>query len=350
MKNKVVIITIIAVIMLALVIWLFAMTGDEMKVDKDLLMTMDGNKYFVDDLVKFIRIKQEESGDITKALDSTEMDQMFHGFFESKAFSKTADEKNITVSEEQIESFKTSYAGKSNVLLKYEITEEDYVEYSIDEYKRNELYNNFSNYYELSDEIYNQYLEGNSGDKKTYEFRIIAFNYEKEEATDEVNSGDVTEEALIEDLSGDTEDRSKETVLVMAQEAIEKVKNGEDATELIKTYGQSQYVFINPGYFFPNGDLQYATSPVLEYKVPSKDLYDALLAVSSGDTTELIEDEENSYIYFAKLESVKDGFVGEAEVELKQIILNELRETLVESEIKVETQQAGLMKAFYLQQ
>ncbi|MEI4850479.1 hypothetical protein Q8G46_27855, partial [Klebsiella pneumoniae] len=88
---------------------------------------------------------------------------------------------------------------------KYGISKEDYENYERDEHKGNELSSNFSKYYTLPEEYYDDFVNNYTDDKKTYEYRIMMFSYDAPSGdTSGDNSGDA---------SGDVDnEKSKENV------------------------------------------------------------------------------------------------------------------------------------------
>ena len=150
------------------------------------------------------------------------------------------------------------------------------------------------------------------------------------------------------DVSGDSDtSKSRENVLAKAERVLAEVRASGDFEALAKENASYRITFKGAGYAFVNGEIEYATSPILESKVNCHELYHALIETNSGDTTEVIEDEEGSAFYFAKLENVQEGFVGEAEKELKEILLLQYANTLVMSDVKYEINTAAVMRVLY---
>ena len=97
-----------------------------------------------------------------------------------------------------------------------------------------------------------------------------------------------------------------------------------------------------------NGDLEYAVYPVLESKIGNAELYEKFKALNVGEITEVVDDAENNMLYLAKLENVEDGFVGEAETEVKQILLSQYQETLIANENTYDINMTAL-RLFYFE-
>lgn len=339
MDKKNIIIGVIAVVVVALIVAVFAMSSNVPKVSKDVMVTVDGAEYTIDDFEIYKYIKNEADGDISKELTVDELTTMVDEFVKSKVYVSAANKKGIRVPSEEEETYKNDYAEKASTYKKYGISESDYLRYARDEYKEKELSNNFANYYELPEEYYNDFVDSYTGDKKSYEFRIMMFGYDADVSGD--TSGDA---------SGDSGDsKSRENVLAKVEKTLAEVKASGDFEALAKENASYRITFKGSGYAFVNGEIEYAASPVLESKLNNTDLYNALIKLNSGDTTEIIEDAEGSAFYFAKLENVQEGFVGEAASELKDLLLLQYAQTLIMKDVSYEVNNSAMMRVLYNQ-
>lgn len=341
MNKKNIIIGIIAIVMVALIVAVFAMSSDVPKVSKDIMLTVDGAEYTIDDFKTYKYIKNEANGDIAKALTVDELTTMVDEFVQSKVYVSAANKKGIRVPSEDEETYKKDYETKASTYKKYGISESDYLRYARDEYKENELSGNFANYYELPEEYYNDFVDSYTEDKRSYEYRIMMFAYDANVSGDASgdNSGDV---------SGDSDiSKSRENVLAKAENVLAEVKASGDFEALAKENASYRITFKGADYAFVNGEIEYAASPVLESKVNSHELYHALTEINSGETTEVIEDTDGSAFYFAKLESVQDGFVGEAADELKDLLLLQYAQTLIMKDVVYEVNNSAVMRVLY---
>lgn len=358
MNKKMIVVSVIAVVIVALVIGVFAMSAGAPKTDTQTLLTINGKGYTVDEFNKYAAIKSEANGDITKARNMTSGDKetMLNDYMQEKMYLASAEKKGITAPSGEVDNYKSEYASKSATLSGYGVTEEDYISYKENDYKINELKNNFSNYYELPSEYYNQFVAGYSGDElKSYAFRIMSFNYEapKEDSGDVEASGETsvsgeTEATTNESGEEEKEDKSKEAVLAKAQNIREQLVNSGDFEALAKENGSYRIAFKGSAYTLVNGDLEYAVYPVLESKIGNAELYEKFKALNVGEITEIVDDAENNMFYLAKLENVEDGFVGEAETEVKQILLSQYQETLIANENTYDINMTAL-RLFYFE-
>ena len=339
MNKKNIIIGVIAAVVVALIVAVFAMSSGVPKVSKDIMVTVDGAEYTIDDFEIYKYIKNEADGDISKELTVDELTTMVDEFVKSKVYVSAANKKGIRVPSEEEETYKNDYAGKASTYKKYGISESDYLRYARDEYKEKELSNNFANYYELPEEYYNDFVDSYTGDKKSYEFRIMMFGYDADVSGD--TSGDA---------SGDSGDsKSRENVLAKVEKTLAEVKASGDFEALAKENASYRPTFAGASYVYVKGTIEYATTPLLEAKLNNTDLYNALIKLNSGDTTEIIEDTEGSVFYFAKLENVQEGFVGEAASELKDLLLLEDAQTLIMKDVAYEVNNSAMIRVLYNQ-
>lgn len=339
MDKKNIIIGVIAAVVVALIVAVFAMSSGVPKVSKDIMVTVDGAEYTIDDFEIYKYIKNEADGDISKELTVDELTTMVDEFVKSKVYVSAANKKGIRVPSEEEETYKNDYAGKASIYKKYGISESDYLRYARDEYKEKELSNNFANYYELPEEYYNDFVDSYTGDKKSYEFRIMMFGYDADV------SGDTSGDASVD--SGDS--KSRENVLAKVEKTLAEVKASGDFEALAKENASYRPTFAGASYVYVNGTIEYATTPLLETKLNNTDLYNALIKLNSGDTTEIIEDTEGSVFYFAKLENVQEGFVGEAASELKDLLLLEDAQTLIMKDVAYEVNNSAMIRVLYNQ-
>lgn len=366
-KNNIIVICILVVIT-ALLIYVFAISANVKKVDLNVLMTLNDEEYSIDDFYKYRTITNEKNGDISKVVSGDELETMLDDFTKFKIYAYAANTKNITVPEEKITEFKTTYADKQSTFNQYGITEEDYIKYSEEDYKNTELSNNFSSYYELPEEYYNELAESYSGDQKTYSYRLMYFAYDEPEVESETISGDSgetvsgeaisgeSEDVTLEETSGDTEtedtaeeteDRSRDTILAKAQSVLDQLNNGGEFESLAKENASYRISFVGSSYQLLNGELEYSTSPLIQSKLNSEVLYNKIKEMQAGETSEVIEDEESNSLYILKLENVEDGFVGDGDKELREVLLSEYKDTLVLNGISYDVNQATLLKVLY---
>lgn len=291
------------------------------KVDENTLFVVGGKQYKIEEYKIFEKISNFELGDINKIMDEKQKLTMVDNFLLHKIYLTSAINHNITLEKNETESFSSEFDINEVVFNGVNISKDDYIKYREETAIVEKLKVDFEEYYELSDEIYNtvrdSFIENNL--YKTYSFRIITIEYESN-----LNS--------------------KEEKLIVANNVINKIKAGEDFEKLAKEYGSTRLTFKGNEYVLVNGDLEYATSPLLESKLNSKELYNAIIKMQNVGITEIIEDEQNTCYQILKLESIEDGFVGEGERELKSILLNEYSNDILVDEIEYKINQSAIYK------
>lgn len=342
-KKQLVIVSIIGAVIVALVCFVVFSSASEPRLTKNQVLRIENTIYELPELEKYMYISNEAGGDIAKVLTEEEKEQLYQAFIQTKVYASVADKKAILFPEEELTTAKNDYASKAETFAQYGITEEDYIRYAEADYKMMNLSNNFGTYYELPTEVYQEFEKMYSGDElKTYTYRMMNFRYEEPESGE---SGDVVENH--EGHDHEEEDRSKETMLAKAQAALTAVKNGDDFETVAKEYSDGQYSFSQNSLVFINGELQYSIEPLLKSKLGSEELYEAVKNLNSGDCTDVIKVPDSTSYYFAKIENIEDGFVGEAAEEVKEQLLYEYQESLVIEDLDYEVNTASLVRFLY---
>lgn len=339
-KKKLTIVSVLGALIVVLVCIVVFSAQNEERLTKNQVLRINDTVYEVAELNKYMYLTNEDDGDISKELDESGKNDIVESFVQTKIYATAADKKSILFPDEELTSAKEEYAEKAEELAKYGITEEDYVKYVEENYKMRNLTNNFGTYYELPEDVYNTFVEYYSGDDlTTYSYRMMNFRYEEPE---EDESGDE-----IITNTDDEEDRSKDTVLAKAQAALNAVKNGDDFETVAEEYADGTYTISQNSLVFLNGEIQYAIKPVLESKLGSTELYEAVNGLNSGDYTDIIEVADSTSYYFVKVENIEEGFVGEAAEEVKEELLYQYQETLLLQDLDYEVNQSALMKFLY---
>ena len=341
-KKQLITVSALGALIVVLVCFVVFSSENTERLTKNQVLRIEDTIYEVSELEKYMHITNEANGDITKVLTDTEKETLFGEFIQSKVYASVATEKSILFPEEELTRAKKDYEAKAETFAKYGITEEDYLRYAEDDYKMMNLSNNFGTYYELPDEYYQEFEDYYSGDElKTYSFRMMNFRYEVPESGE---SGDSHEGHEHEETE---EDRTQETVLAKAQTALASVKSGDDFEAVAKEYSDGTYTISQNSLQFLNGEIQYAIQPVLESKLGSKEVFEAVKTLKAGEYTDVIEVPDSTTYYFVKVESIEDGFVGKAAEEVKEQLLYEYQETLLIEDLDYEANQSALVKFLY---
>lgn len=342
-KKQAIIVSVIAAVIVALVVSVVVVSDMTPRLTKEQVLEVEGTIHTMDELRDFMIISKDSQGDIEKTLTEEEMQTIYGEFIRSKVYAAAADSKKISFPSGEAQTAISDYEKKAESFEKHGVTSGDYLKYAEDEYKMSILMNSFSTYYDLPEDVYNDFKNSFSGDDlKSYSFRTMRFYYEEPE------SGETAEVETEVIESGEiVEDRSKDAVRVKVEKALAEVKNSGDFEKIAKEQADGRYIINTNGLVFLNGDLEYAVGPTLESTLGSKELYDSVKALNSGEVTEIILDEENKSFIFTKLESVEEGFVGEADKEVREQLLMEVQESIVLEKVNYKENPSSIVKFLY---
>lgn len=350
-KKTGIVLGVICAIMVALIAVVFVMDSKTENMDKNTILVVDDVKYTTDEFEKFALISNYENGDITKVMTSDETVTMLDNFLLKKIYYKAATEKGIVLESGDTSTFDSDYASNEATLLRANITKDDYIKYKTEAKLVEKLQLNFDDHYELPDKVYSDVKDAYIKEDmyKTYGFRLMTIPYEEPESGDVSGdtSGDSTDVLASGDVSGDKEDLSRDVQLAVAEDVLARIKSGESFEDLANEYGSTRLSFKGNEYVLVNGDIEYATTPLLESKLNSEDLYNAVLKMNSGDISAVIEDEDYKTFQIVKVESVEEGFVGEGEKELKSILLSEYANDIVASNVHYDLNQSAYARLIY---
>ena len=344
-KKTGIIIGIITAVIVILVAVVFVMEGKTEKVDSNVILTLNGENYTVDEFNIFSKLTNDESDDINKKMTEDEIVTMMNNFIIRKIYNDSAKNHDVALESGDLEKFNQDYDSDAEKYLSVNISKDDYIKYQTEKSLAQNLKYNLSDYYELPVETYNSIVDNFKENDmyKSYSFRMMTIPYEEPKSGDEATSGDATTSGD----SGEKEDLSREAQIKVAENVLAKIRSGEDFETLAKEYGSMRLSFKGKDYTLVNGDIEYATSPLLSSKLGNEDLYKAVLELNSGDTTDVIEDKDYTSFQIVKVEAVEDGFVGEAQKELKEVLLNEYADDIVSTGAKYEVNQGTFMRTVY---
>ena len=328
-KKTGIILGIIAAVVVVLLTVVFVVDANTEKLGSDTIFVVNGEKYSTEEFKDFVRIAYNESGDINAEVSYHDAESLLNNFMTNKILYNAAVSCGVKIDEEALKTYEDEYSGDEAVLLAAGVSKDDYMKHKEEEEMIQTMQYDYTTYFTLPDDIYEEEraLYETNGMYNTYEFRLMSIPYEEKVSGDE--SGDEID--VLE--SGDKEDLSKEAQLKVAEDVLSRIKSGEDFEGLAKEYGSSLYFFMDNGiYMTKNGEIEYATTPMLERKLfGNQELINTIKSMQSGDLSEIIVDESNSRFQILKVEKVEDGFVGEAEKELKEYILgNHLWDIIIE--------------------
>lgn len=340
-KKQTIIVSIISAIVLIMIIAVVIVSEKTPRLKNDEVLKVGEKVYTTQDLRKFSYIKNEIAGDINKVLSDEEKQSICDQFVQQKIYAAAASTKKIIFPSGDETGALNTYESKKEQFEAKGITSGDYLAYAEDEYLYNTLSRDFGAYYTLPEEIYTKFTSQYSGDDlKTYSFRKMMFRYEEPESGDTLESGDSTEEPK--------EDRSIETMRAKAEKALEDVKNGVDFEEVAKENADMDLVFTSSGISRVNGELQHSISPSLNYKInATAEVVEKIKTMKSGEITDVMIDEEGKRLFIVKVESIEDGFVGEADNEVRAELLNENVLDIIIKSVNYQDNVSGMLKYMY---
>lgn len=292
---------------------------------KEQFLRIDEDFYTISELEKFIYMYKIANEYEDKNINLNEIEDFLYEFLAIKFYCKQADKLEIDFPAEELQKAKEYYSGEVAKFNEYGITEEEYLKYATEDYRSLHLASNFAEYYELPDEMYQEFVNSFSGDElKTYTFRCALFVYEEPETSGEV-------EYISEIEAKDN-----------AKIALDLIKKGGDFETIVDEYSNASFI-INPDLeYFVNGEEDYAIQPLLASKLGSSELAKAVEKLKPGEYTDVFELPNVPYYAFVKLEKMEDGFVGEADAEVRELLLEEYESSIVYDEVDYDLNQDAL--------
>lgn len=342
-KKTLIIISIIAVVIVVLVI---VMMGIEISnntktlnesgelVSKSLtsddIMRINGKIYSKEEFLKYVKytlykndgdfnIDEEEYAEQLESgtsKDSIFLSNALNEFYQMKLYQILAEQKNVTLSEEDITSIEEEYDSDSEKITSFGVTKEDYIEIAKQEKIKSNISNNAKDYIELPEEVFTNYISQFSGDNaNSYTYRMIQVNYTTDSETE---SG--------ETVSGDMAEKKE-----YMEQIVANIKNGTPFEEAAES-GDSRIIYASTGIQFAKSMEEFGAGFLLDQKMGSQEMSDAAKKTPSGEMTEIID--TGSSFEVAKIEKVEEGIVGDSEKEIKELLIANYADQLVGSVVK----------------
>lgn len=292
---------------------------------KEQFLRVDEDFYTISELEKFIYMYKIANEYEDKNINLDEIEDFLYEFLAIKFYCKQADKLEIDFPVEELEKAKEYYSGEKVNFNKFGISEEEYLKYATEDYRSLYVANNFSKYYELPEEMYEEFVGAFSGDElKTYAYRCALFVYEEPET-----SGDIDYVSAVEAEAN-------------AKIALDLIKKGGDFETVVDEYSNASFIITPDLEYFVNGKVDYSIQPLLASKLGSIELAEAVTKIQPGEYTDVFELKNTPYYAFVKLEKVENGFVGEADVEIRELLLDEYESSIVYDEVDYDLNQDAL--------
>ena len=311
---KKIVIIIISILLIALIG--FGVLYDT-TIDKCIL-EIEGVKYQEEDFAKYYSLVELEQD---SASEEIEVAEVYNQYVNVKIFLREAQKYGITLTEEEKAGIEKKYESDDvdkNKLSELGISKEEYVRYYSEVMLASKFMQVAGTYYPMSDEEYLLYREQYAYGFKMYNYRILQV-----EAVPTAGEG---EEKVVSD-------EDKQLAKNKIEEALTKIKNGEDFEKIAGEYGTYRVIATVDGYTLSNGQLETMPLLYLDESVTNLQLYAELIDINAGEYTNIVEDGD-SYM-FAKLESVDEGLDESSEARLKKDINTVYAQRAVISNTKV---------------
>lgn len=266
------------------------------------MLEVAGIKYEKDDFVKYYKLVAIEEGS-----EEIDVSDVYEQYVAIKVYLQKAQQHKLALSDDEIKSIEENYDSDAVDKTKLEangITKEEYLKYYEEVMLASKFIQDAGEYYQMSETDYETYKSQYSDGFKMYNYRILQV------IPTATGEGDGEEKV--------TSDEDKQLAKSKAEEALEKIKSGEDFEEIAQEYGSYRLVSGLDGYTLSNGQLETMPLLYLSESVTNTQLYNELIELADGEYTNIVEDGDN-YL-FAKLESTEDGLSEAAEERLKSDI------------------------------
>lgn len=291
----------------------------DISIDKCIL-EVEGVKYQEDDFAKYYKLVELENA-MSQSGEPLDVYDVYEQYVNIKIYLRQANQHGITLTEEEKKSIEENYDSENldkNVLEEFGITKEEYIRYYIEVMLASKFIRDAGTYYQMPESDYPEYRDAYSDGFKMYNYRILQVSAVPTFGEDEEKT---------------VSDEDRQLAKSKAEEALDKIKSGEDFEEIAGEYGSYRIVATIDGYTISNGQLETMPLLYLNEAVENLDLYTELVSLSAGEYTSIIE-EGDSYL-FAKLESVEEGLDEASEARLRSDINTLYAQQFISSNTKV---------------
>lgn len=276
------------------------------------LLKVENRIFTTEEFEKFIYMYKIANEYENLEINSGEIEDLLYEFLAVKAYLYHANEHKIDFPSGELQIAKDYYSGEKVLFDKFGITEEEYIKYAKEDYKSLYLASHFSEYFDLPKGVIEELTNYFSGDDlKTYTYRLARFVYEEPETAEDVD--------YISKLDAETNART----------ALNLIKNGEDFQTAIDKHSHTSIIITPDLEYIRNGEVYSTIAPILDVKLGSIELAEAVKNLKSGECTDIFELTYEPYYAFVKLENVEEGFVGEGLEEVKEILLEEYESSMI---------------------
>ena len=305
-------------------------SGENTTLTSEDIMRINNNLYSKEEFLKYIKYTlYKNDGDMSvdeekyagQIASGTSEENLFisdalNNFYQLKVYGMLANQKNVSLTDEEIEEIENEYEANAEKITSFGMEKEDYVEIAKQEKIMSTITSSPKDYIELPDAVYTGYIDQFSGDDlKSYTYRMFEVHYTTDTETE---SGEM--------VSGDMAEKQD-----YMNQVVERIKNGTSFEEAAES-GDTRLIYVGNGIQLAKSMEEYAAGFILDQKVGSQELSDAIKATASGEMTEVID--SGSAFQIAKVEKVEDGIVGGAKEEIQELLISSYADELVFSLVK----------------
>ena len=264
------------------------------------ILRINEEKYTKEEFITFVKYRlyknngdyaineEEHASDIESGVskESLFLSDSLNEFYKFKAYKILAEQKGIEISGDELTTIEEDYTTNETKITEMGISKESYIEFEKIQAIMNKVSGSPSDYLEFPEDVYNNYLEQFSGDMlKSYTFRMIEVNYTDDS---ENESGEM--------VSGDK--AFKEAYMTAIVNRIESGESFEEAAES----GDYRIIYVGNGIQYAKSMLEHSCGIILEQKLGSEELYEAVKNAESGDLTKVVD--SGSSFKVAKVEGI----------------------------------------------
>ncbi len=336
-KTKIVLIVAGILIVIAVLVAFFV-SGDSNALTSDEVLRINSTVYSKQEFIEYIKYllykndgefsidKDAHATDIENGISEEDIfkEDALQSFYEQKIYEVVAEKENITLTDDEIAGITEEFNNNKDAILNTGISEESYTKFEKDQLIVDKITGNPSEYLDLPDGVYDNYVASLSGDElKSYSYRIMQVAY-----TADSTSGEGSGEYVV---SGDRAE--KEAYMNFL---VERLKNGE-SFEVVAESGDNRIIAVDGGYSFGKSALEHSAGVFLEQKLGmfiggDTQLSDAIKQTPSGELTEVV-DTGNSF-QIALVEGVTEGFDEQAKNEVIQTLISSLYQDIISTYVK----------------
>lgn len=340
-KKTLIISGVILAVIVVLVFVIMGMQVTNTGLSSNEVLRINDEKYSKEEFITFVKYRLYKSNGEMSVDEEKYSSQLESGvskeniylsdslneFYKFKAYEIFAKQKNIEILGDELTPIEEDYTTNEAKITESGVSKEAYIAFEKIQAIINKVSNNPKEYLELPDTVYNNYIAQFSGDVlKSYTYRMMQVGYEAdhENESGEMVSGDKAEkEAYMNDI-------------------VNRIKSG-DSFENAAESGDNRIIYVGNGIQFTKSMLEHSCGIILEQKLGSEELTEAVKNAKDGELTEIVD--SGTAFQVAQVEKIEDGIVGESKEELVDLLVANGVDDLVSYVVKdMEVNQSAISR------